>query len=54
MDQQDPRMNMGGPDGPSDGGRIRRPASDRHDDARIERLSAYLDGWVTDQLLQRL
>lgn len=48
MDEHESRMDVRpGPDGPSDGGRIRRP--DRSDDARIERLSAYLDGWVTDR-----
>lgn len=48
MDQHDPRMS--GTGGPGDGGRIRRPTRARGaDDARLERLSAYLDGWTTDR-----
>lgn len=48
MDQHDPRMSGAG--GPGDGGRIRRPTrAGGADDARLERLSAYLDGWTTDR-----
>lgn len=48
MDQHDPRMSGAG--GPDEGGRIRRPTRpNRGDDARLERLSAYLDGWTTDR-----
>ena len=51
MDEHDPRMSTRrGPDGPTDGGRIRRPTrGGRGDEARLERLSAYLDGWTTDR-----
>ena len=39
-----------GPDGPAGGGRIRRPTrAGRGDAARLERLSAYVDGWTTDR-----
>ncbi|TAJ16281.1 MAG: hypothetical protein EPO65_13560 [Dehalococcoidia bacterium] len=48
MEEHDSRLEARpGADGPSDSGRIRRP--DHRDDTRVERLSAYLDGWVTDR-----
>ncbi len=48
MAQNDPRLNSRrGPEGLPEGGRIRRPT--RAEEARLERLSAYLDGWTTDR-----
>lgn len=51
MDQNDPRLNsQRGPEGPAEGGRIRRPTrTGRASEARLERVSAYLDGWTTDR-----